>query len=145
MSTHLKSTIMDVGHFIVTRFVAVELQPRSTKFNIVKYQSIWPFHPNHAVPVSNASSRGSSGIITATALPFFWATSLCWGRGLLGWLTLEPKQRGQIYSSFGLLVLFRYLFAILTAWPNAPGEDLGIPWRVKVLIVTSLRISRVNV
>ena len=41
---------MDVGHFIVTRFVAVELQPRSTKFNIVKYQSIWPFPSKPCCP-----------------------------------------------------------------------------------------------
>ena len=54
-----------------------------------------------------------------------------WDWDWISWwcFILSYTLLGRIYSSFGLLVLFRYLFAILTAWPNAPGEDLGIPWR----------------
>ena len=67
-----------------------------------------PFGLSKPVPVSNASSRGSSGIIaSAWPWPFWWSYITTRGRVAQ---TLEPKQRDQTSSSFGLPVLFRYFF-----------------------------------
>ena len=95
-----------------------------------------PSMPYRAVPVSNASSRGSSGIIAAWWWPFFRSYITALGQGSFGLVDSWTKTEGQTDSSFGRLVLLRYFLGIIAAWPNAQRtlEYLGLDKGVNMLI-----------